>query len=280
MMKEIYPQGNMRAHWQGPLLWYTFPSLDRWENRLLHAYSSRLGGVSQGEAASLNLDLRRGDKVDHVRENYRRFGEAVGFDPQRLVFTQQTHTANIRVATQEDAGKGIVKERDYRDIDGLITGESRLPIITHHADCSSLFFYDPQASLIGLAHAGWRGTALGIAAAMVRRLESLGAKAERIIAGVGPAGGPCCYEVGEEVIPSFADCRDEQGLVYRPVEQTPGKYWLDIPRANRAILLQAGVPAANITLSGLCTICHDGVFYSHRRQGPTRGAMGAVMMLK
>ena len=279
-MQDTYPQGNMRAHWQGSLLWYTFPSLDCWQERLLHGFSSRLGGVSQGEAASLNLDLRRGDNVDHVRENYRRFGAALGFDPQRLAFTQQTHTANIRIATEEDAGKGIVRERDYRDIDGLITGERNLPIITHHADCSSLFFYDPQASLIGLAHAGWRGTALGIAAAMVRRLTSLGARPERIIAGIGPASGPCCYQVGEDVIASFTGWQDEQGLVYRPLAQTPGKYWLDIPRANRTLLLQEGLQPKNITLSGLCTMCCNDIFYSHRLQGWSRGAMGAVMMLK
>ncbi|MEG1538141.1 MAG: peptidoglycan editing factor PgeF, partial [Clostridiales bacterium] len=243
-----------------------------------HGFSSRLGGVSQGGAASLNLALRMADPPQNVRENYRIFSRELGFDYTKLVFSQQTHTTNIRVATTADAGKGICRERDYRDIDGLITQEPQLPLITHHADCASLFFYEPQAQLIGVAHAGWRGTIHNIAAAMVEKLTTLGGRPERLIAAVGPCAGPCCYQVGAEVADQFAPLADEQGSMCRPALEK-GKFLIDIPRTNRLLLLQAGVSAAKISLSGLCTICHNDIFYSHRCQGLDRGAMGAVMMM-
>jgi YfiH family protein len=277
MITEI--KANMQATWSEGLLFYTFPHLAQ-QPGLIHAFSSRLGGVSRGCCASLNLAYAHAeDTAAQVSENWRRFGAAVGFDPARAVLTQQTHSVNIREAVEADAGRGLIRPLGYSDIDGLITAQPNLPLITYHADCAPLFFYAPRRRLIGLAHAGWRGTAAGMARAMVQQLAQRGCSPEELLAGVGPAAGPCCYQVGEEVAQHFAGLSDEAGPLLRPDAGAPGKYKLDLWRANRLFLLQAGLKAQNIMISGLCTVCNPQFFFSHRVQGQARGTMAAVMML-
>ena len=269
----------MRAVGVGDLLFYTFPHLSK-QTGLIHAFSSRLGGVSQGCCASLNLAFTNAeDEPAKVRENWRRLGAAVGFDPQRAVLTRQTHSINIREVGNKDAGRGISRPVGYNDIDGLITGEPQLPLITYHADCAALFFYSPSPRLIGLAHAGWRGTAAGMAAAMVRELNKRGCDPAKLLVGIGPSAGPCCYQVELEVAQCFSGLNDEAGPVLHPEKGQAGKYKLDLWRANRAILLQAGLKKENILTGGLCTICHPHLFFSHRVQGEARGTLAAVMML-
>lgn len=275
-----YPQAAMQACLKDGLLFYTFPHLAAHQG-LVHAFSSRLGGVSSGPLHSLSLAYANPyDQKEQVRENLRRFGQAVGFDPTRLVVSKQTHSTNIFRAYPADAGRGISRPRGYDEIDGLITDTPNLPLMTHHADCTPLFFYAPRRRLCGVAHAGWRGTAANMAGAMVAALQAAGADPAEILAGIGPAAGPCHYQVGAEVIAQFAGLADEQGLLYRPDPQTPGKYLLDLWRANRLRLIQAGVPQAQIVIGGLCTICHPDIFYSHRVQGQVRGSLAAVIMLK
>lgn len=274
------PPTTMQARRQAGLLFYTFPQLSA-QPGLAHGFSTRLGGVSEGCCATLNLAfINPQDRTAHVAENLRRFAEAVGFDAQRLVLTQQTHSVNIHRATAADAGRGVSRPLGYQQIDGLITDEPNLPLMTYHADCTPLFFYAPQRRLIGLAHAGWRGTAHGMARAMVAQLTAAGATAAELIVGIGPAAGPCHYQVGPEVVEYFQDQADEQGPFYHHDPAMPDKYLLDLWRANRYQLMQSGVPAAQITISGLCTICRPDIFFSHRVQGSKRGTLAAVMMLQ
>ena len=270
----------MRANWYKGLLFYTFPHLLN-QPGLIHAFSSRLGGVSQGCCGGLNLAYAHPEDTDaNVSENWRRFAAAVGFDPKRLVRTRQTHHVNIREVEEKDAGYGLTRPSGYTDIDGLITGALNLPLITYHADCVPLFFYAPRQRLIGLAHAGWRGTAANMAAAMVKALCQRGSAPAELLAGIGPSAGPCCYQVGPEVAERFAGLEDESGPLLRPDERVLGKYKLDLWRANRAFLLQAGLKPENIIIGGLCTVCHPRLFFSHRAQGGARGTLAAVMMLK
>jgi polyphenol oxidase len=147
-------------HFHQGVLWYSFPALDAYADRLSHGFSSRIGGVSEGYYASLNLGIGRGDEPERVQENYRLFGEVAGFDPAKTVFSWQTHGVVIREALLCDAGKGLMRERDYQGIDGLLTRERDLPLITHYADCTPLFFYAPDRHIAAVSHAGWQGTAL------------------------------------------------------------------------------------------------------------------------
>lgn len=281
-MEQAYPAtAEARPHRAANgVVYYTFPLLSQFAPRLTHAFSTRLGGVSQGGLASLNLGLSRGDEMERVRENLRRFGQAAGFDWQRLVVSQQTHTTNIRQAAACDAGCGVLRPRPWQDVDGLWTRETDLPLLTHYADCVPLLFYAEDKHICALSHSGWRGTCAGMGRVTVERLQAEGCDIHHIYCVIGPSAGPCCYEVDENTAAHFRQFQDEQGPVARPRPEFPGKYLLDLWRANRCLLLQAGLPPQNIAVAGLCTICHPDIFYSHRVQGEQRGSLAAVMMLK
>ena len=147
-----------------------YPAFEKFP-QIIHGFSTRIGGVSQGIYASMNLSFQRGDKEDAVSENYRRIADAIGFDLKKTVCSQQTHTTNIRLVKEEDGGKGILTPQDYHDIDGLITDIPGMTLATSFADCVPLFFVDPARQGIGLAHSGWRGTAGRMGAHMVRAME-------------------------------------------------------------------------------------------------------------
>ena len=282
---------GMRAHLaENGVLWYGFPTLEAHSDKLVHGFSSRVGGVSTGAQGTLNLAFAKEfprdpnyDEPQNVLENMRRYGAALGFTAEDLVFTQQEHGINILVADESYRGCGVTRGRDYRNIDGLITAVRGLPLITHHADCAALFFYAPQAQLIGVAHAGWRGTIgngeLGMGKAMVQKLVALGAQADELICGISPSAGPCCYQVGAEVAEQFTALAARHGAeLVRP--DGSGKFLLNIWLANALMLQEAGVPAENISCAESCTICHADIFHSHRASGGHRGSLAAVMMLK
>ena len=134
-----------------------FPALER-TGIVCHGFSTRMGGVSTGVYSTMNFAFLKGDDPDHVRENYRRMAKAIGVDEEKMVLSWQTHTTNIRKVTEDDAGKGITRERDYHDIDGLITDVPGLTLVTFYADCVPLYFLDPVRRAVGLSHSGWRGT--------------------------------------------------------------------------------------------------------------------------
>ena len=123
-----------------------------------HCFTTRIGGVSEGIFGTMNLSFTRGDDKSAVEENYRRLAEAMEVDYENFVFTDQTHTVNVRKVSMADAGKGLVRERDYQDVDGLITNEPGLVLSTFFADCVPLYFVDPVHWAIGMSHSGWRGT--------------------------------------------------------------------------------------------------------------------------
>ena len=176
-----------------------------------HAFSTRLGGVSKGDFATMNFSFTRGDDRDDVLENYRRMAAALGVDRERMVLTWQTHTTNVRRVTEEDEGKGIVRDRDYRDVDGLITDIPGITLVTFFADCVPLYFLDPVHKAIGLSHSGWRGTVKRMGQVTVDAMkEAFGTRPEDIIACIGPSICGDCYEVGEEVADEFADAFHEK----------------------------------------------------------------------
>ena len=125
---------------------------------VVNGFSTRLGGASKGKYATMNFAWNKGDDPADVLENYTRMAKALGVDRDRMVASQQTHTTNVRLVTEEDAGKGVVRERDYTDVDGLITNVPDLTLATFYADCVPLYFVDPKHKAIGLSHSGWRGT--------------------------------------------------------------------------------------------------------------------------
>ncbi len=282
----------------GEMEYLTFPSLEQ-TKAVKHLFSTRLGGASQGIYSTMNLSFTRGDDVTVVSENYRRVGEVLGCAPERMVASHQTHTTNIRMVTEEDCGKGIVRERDYENIDGLVTNVPGICLVTYFADCVPLYFVDPVKGVIGLAHSGWRGTAAEMGACMVHAMKRhFGCRAEDLVAAIGPSICQECYEVSEEVAEAFRGLAlKTEGLrkdflrvgmygdgsrerrILEPGCKT-GKYQLDLWLANALILRQAGVLAEHIEVADICTHHNPEYLFSHRASHGKRGNLGAFLMLQ
>ena len=178
-----------------------------------HCFSTRAGGVSEGYLASLNFRRDSYDTPENILENYRRVAAFFDTTPDRIVCAQQTHTSNVRFVTQEDAGKGTVRDRDYWDVDGLITDVPGLVLFTSHAYCCSIYFYDPVRRVIALSHSGWKGTVARIGAVTVRKMqEACGCDPANIYAAIGPSICADCYEVSEDVAEAFLTCFGTEGL--------------------------------------------------------------------
>ncbi len=245
-----------------------------------HAFTTRLGGVSEGEFSSMNTAFNRGDDPDRVTENYRRFCKSAGFDFNSLVASAQDHHTYVRAVTSADKGIGIYRPRDMESVDALITNEPNVTLVTYYADCTPLFFVDTEKRAIGLAHAGWRSTVGRIGEKVIKKMTALyGTDPKDIKAAVGPAISVCCYEVDEPCAANFLAMTDlsVERFVF---SKGGGKYMLDLLEANRQILMSAGVPEGNITLSDLCTNCNSTLLWSHRATKGHRGTMSAMMCLK
>lgn len=270
----------MKVREKGEVPYLTFPAFENLKG-IRHGFSTRLGGVSQGYLSSMNLSFTRGDEESRVRENFRRMGEAIGFCEKDLVFSQQTHTTNVRVVTQKDRGNGYTQPLPYQDVDGLVTGEKGLVLATFYADCVPLFFADPKLRVIGLSHSGWRGTVgkIGCQTVEVMRKE-FGCRPEDILAAVGPSICQDCYEVSGDVIEAFQENYEKdcwESLFY---EKAGGKYQLNLWRANELALLEAGILPEHISVTDLCTCCNPDILYSHRASQGRRGNLAAFLEIE
>lgn len=275
-----FQSANMDLNIVDAVGFLTFRAWGKFAPVARHAFSTRLGGVSQGEFASMNLSFGRGDDDETVRENYRIFCKAAGFDADSLVASAQDHHTVIRRVGRKEAGVGIWRARDMQSVDGLVTAEPGVTLVTYYADCVPLYFLDPVRRVVGLAHAGWRGTAGRIGEKMVHTMkEQFGCRAGDIRAAVGPSIGRCCYEVDEPVARAFLSMGDLSPTRFVQ-EKDDGKFQLDLWETNRRILLAAGVPEGNITVTDLCTRCNSGLLFSHRATGGRRGGMAAFLCLR
>ncbi len=271
----VLTQKEVKTEDGGVLEFLTFPSLEE-TGMVRHLFTTRLGGVSEGEFSTMNLSFTRGDRPDHVAENYRRAGAVLGCRPEDMVSTHQTHTTNIRRVTEADRGKGITCPRDYENIDGLVTNVPGIVLAAFSADCVPLFFVDPVHRAVGLAHSGWRGTAAGMGRDMIRVMgEAYGTRPEDLRAAIGPSICGDCYEVDGDVAGQFGRF---PGAV-RP-GRIQGKYQLDLWEANRQILLAAGVKSGRIAVTDICTCCNSDYLFSHRASGERRGNLGAFLGIK
>lgn len=246
-----------------------------------HGFSTRLGGVSEGCFSSMNLSFDRGDRPEAVQENFRRIGKAIGVECGDMVLSQQTHTTNVRLVTEEDRGKGIVRERDYTDVDGLITDVPGICLVTTYADCVPLYFADPVKKAIGLSHSGWRGTVGRIGQKTIEKMQQyFGSDPSDILAAIGPSVCMDCYEVSEDVILRFQKVFDKQDWGDLFYEKPGGKYQLNLWKANEIIFREAGILPEHMAVTNLCTHCNSSILYSHRAQGERRGNLCAFLALK
>jgi len=271
----------------------TFPSLER-TGMVEHLFTTRMGGVSQGIFSTMNLSFTRGDDRSAVLQNYGRIGKVLGCELKDMVVSHQTHTTNIRRVTAEDKGKGVVLPRDYDDIDGLITNEKNIALVTYFADCVPIYLVDPVQGAIGLAHSGWRGTVGQMGACMVKAMqEAFGSSPQDLVAAIGPSICQECYEVSTEVALKFEKLLQDinadlylseiidfsNASVIKPGRQE-GKYQLDLWLANVLILRNAGIPAQQIEVTDICTCHNPDYLFSHRASEGKRGNLAAFLMLK
>lgn len=264
------------------LEYLTFPSFEE-SGMVEHLITTRLGGVSTGELSTMNLSFARGDREENVLENYRRISRILGCELEDMVASHQTHTVNIRHVTAADRGKGVKKPRDYENIDGLITSEEGIALVTYYADCVPLLLLDPVHRTIGLAHSGWKGTQNRMGEHMIKAMATaFGSKPQEMIAAVGPSICRECYEVSADVAEQFMQLfqGNAEGLNVVTKGKVQGKYQLDLWLANRLILEAAGIPKTSISVTDICT-CHNSEYlFSHRASNGHRGNLGAFLMLR
>jgi len=241
-----------------------------------HAFTTRLGGVSEGYLGSLNLGMHRGDKPENVAENYRILGKALGFSPENLVLANQIHTDIVRVVTKTDC-LGSLSHRDYPECDALVTNTPGIALTVFTADCTPILFCDPVTGAVGAAHAGWRGTAAGIAAKTVEAMvRHFGCDPANIHAAIGPNLGQCHFETDLDVPAAITANYGDEVLPY--IRQKGEKYFPDLKAINALSLRKAGV--RHIEISDACTWCESQRFWSHRVTKGDRGSQGAVITCK
>ena len=246
---------------------------------VVNAFSTRQGGVSVGCLESMNLGFNRGDLDENVLKNHKIFAKAVGFPYENIVTTNQTHTTNVRVVTKEDCGKGIAKDRDYSDVDGLITNIPGIVLATYYADCVPLYILDPVNKAIGLSHSGWKGTVNRIGENTLKLMnENYGTNPKDVICCIGPSICQDCYEISEDVANEFINEFGKNNKIL--YNKGNGKYQLNLLESVKQVFLDAGVEYDNIYTTDICTCCNKDELFSHRGHHGKRGNLAAFLMLK
>lgn len=260
----------------GGVTYITFPRLEA-TGAVRHLFSTRIGGVSEGQFASMNTNFAH-DKREAVEENYRRLCAVVGINTENLVLSHQTHTNNVKIVNKRDCGTGYSKP-PFCDIDGLITNESGVALVTQYADCVPLLFCDPVRRVCATSHAGWQGTASRIGEVTVEKMvQEFGSRREDIVAAIGPSICRTCYEVDTPVYKAFLTSGINLDGAFFP--KGDGVHFnLDLKRANLNILLSCGILRENIDVADLCTCCSSETLHSHRATGGKRGNLAAIIEL-
>ena len=238
-----------------------------------HCFTTRHGGVSEGSQSSLNLAIGRGDSLENVEANLHILGNALGFDPAKLVMTMQIHSDIVRVVTDKDCNGPC--HRNYPQCDALVTDTPGVALLVFTADCTPLLLHDPVTGAVGAAHAGWRGTAQAIGARVVEAMvKNFGSRPEDIHAAIGPNVGLCHFETDADVKDAMLAAFGGEVNAY--IQKKGEKYYLDLKAINAMILRRAGV--THIEISDACTMCQPDRFWSHRVTKGDRGSQGAIIV--
>ncbi len=241
---------------------------------LSHAFSTRLGGVSKNEFSSMNFYLSGSETPENIEENYKIFCLALGYDRKKLVRSLQIHGNKIKIITDEDVKSGNL---NFSGADGFITDIPGVVLKTSHADCCPVYMFDLVKKVVGLAHAGWRGTVSKIAENLARNFtEKFGSKKENLMCALGPCIGKCCFEVGEGVKNEFEALN--LGMTFE--KNKNNKFNIDLKETNKRILENFGVPSKNIVKSDICSCCNKDWLFSHRATQGKRGNNAAFITIK
>jgi len=250
--------------------YYSFGALAEHE-QIVHAVFTRLGGVSAPPYRALNVGHSVGDEPVAVGANHDIIYRALGLSRAEVVAACQVHSNHTAIVDERDVGQVIPQT------DALITGVPGVHLFLRFADCLPIFLFDPERQVVALGHAGWRGTAAAIASQMVQAMrDSFDTDPEHLIASLGPAIGPCCYQVGEEVARAIEPTIQDQQAAIRHLGDSC--FSLDLWEANRQQLLRRGV--SNVEVGRICTACHADEFFSHRADRGVTGRFAALLGLR
>ena len=242
-----------------------------------HAFSTRIGGVSDSIYDSLNLGMNRGDSKARVTENFRRFFETAGIKNLAFVCGEQVHGNNVHIATKMDLRKAY-GPGDLIVADGYVTNEKEVPLVIFTADCVPVLLEDKENNVVGAVHCGWKSTVKDIERNAIEKMKALGADVSKIHIAIGPAIDKCCFEVGKEVTEAVDKLlNSDASFFYDECEN--GKYMLDLRGVVRERFLQLGVLSENIETVGDCTMCHPDKYFSHRYTKGERGSLACVIEL-
>ena len=280
MQKETIPQLRCYFTKDGQALPLFFYPLLEEPQMVTHAFTTRLGGVSDGMFSSMNLSFTRGDRREAVQENFHRISDVLAVEYGSFVFSDQTHTTNVVRVGREDAGNGITKKQKFSGVDGMVTNERGVTLVTFFADCVPLYFVDPAHEAIGLSHSGWRGTVGRMGRETLEKMEQeFGTDPADVLCAVGPSICQNCYEVSGDVAEAFTTefAGHEREILE---EKGKGKYLLDLWRANEIVLMEAGVKREHLSVTNVCTCCNPALLFSHRASKGRRGNLAAVLALR
>jgi YfiH family protein len=253
---------------------FRFQGLERFP--LIHAVTTRVPEMPGEGDINIAGRIPREDAI----ANRHAWAESIGIDANALVSGRQVHGTRVQLVDGAHCGRGAADIEDaIPQTDGLITRIPGVPLIIYTADCVPVLVYDPVEHALGLAHAGWRGTVGNIAGAIVSAMHAeFGSQPANLIVRLGPSIGPCCYEVGDEVIDAWRSSGIERfGEAIQPKEP---RAHLDLWRANSLAFEMVGVPATQVEASGICTRCHADRFFSRRAGVGHRGLFATIAQLQ
>ncbi|MBP2680427.1 MAG: multicopper polyphenol oxidase [Candidatus Krumholzibacteriota bacterium] len=270
----------MKEHSRAGIRFLTYGVFAPYLN-VTNVVTTRAGGRSAPPYAGLNLGFRSGDDPDAVLENRAIVAQVLGFEPELFTAAEQVHGSSVAVVRASDGGRGAVAAEDtLRGVDALVTNEPGVALTILVADCVAVSLYDTRGNAIAMVHAGWKGT-LGriVGKAVAAMIREYGTRPADIVAGLGPAVGPCHYPVGDDVAGAFrAEFGADAEGYFEP--GPGGQVALDLWKANRAELVSAGVPPGKIECGRMCSACSPDLFYSYRRDGARTGRFAGIIELR
>ena len=257
----------------------SFFSLPLWDEMNIcgHGFSTRLGGSGRGDNSSFDLGFKGGEDPSKIVENRERFLSIFGKKGIALFTGEQVHGTRVRKIRRGEISEG---KRVFPATDALVTAEKGAVLGAFAADCLILFFLEPSVPVVGIAHAGWKGTCKGIVFPVVRLMkENYGADPQKMQVLMSPCIGPCCYEVGDEVVESCRRSPFREEMVLIPGQRV-GHPYFDLQASNSNILIKEGIKPSNIFGNNFCTKCHGNIFYSYRGSGGkvTGSHMGIIFL--
>jgi YfiH family protein len=254
----------------GGVPYYVFEALAD-QGHLVHAVFTRLGGVSPPPYWALNVGHSVGDDPHAVEANHDLIYKTLRLSSADVVTAHQVHSNHVAVVDEQDAGRVIP------ETDALVTAVPGVYLLLRFADCLPVFLYDPEEQVVAIGHAGWRGTAAMVASQMIQSMKvSFGSEPAHLVASLGPAIGPCCYRVGEEVVEAIRPTLEDWRAAIQRGEDSD--WSLDLWEANRQHLMGQGV--RQVETGRICTACHAAEFFSHRADGGTTGRFAALIGMR